>query len=377
MALSVIGVNDPKAIKKQSAFLAIDIGRDSYFARSMIGVGKTSNMPLQQLNELSSDAGDSISFDLRMGLRMKPVYGDEVLEGKEEALKWSTDSIKVDQVRAGVNGGGKMARKRTIHDLRDTSRDGQKEWWSRFLDEMIMMYLAGARGANSDFIEDTDFAGFADNAFSAPDSMHQLYGGVATSKASLAATDKMSLRSIDKFMARVRTMGGGSTGIPKMMPTRIMGKDSYVALMHAYQWDDVKSNTNTGQWIDIQKAAAAAQGDKNPLFTSAQGEYAGCALHVHSNVIQFNDYGAGGNVKAARALFLGRQAGVIAYGSTGGNGDARFDWNEETADRGNQLVITTSAILGVKKTSFKSPLDNVTRDFGVMALDTACAEPTA
>jgi hypothetical protein len=63
----------------------------------------------------------------------------------------------------------------------------------------------------------------------------------------------------------------------------------------------------------------------------------------------------------------------VAFGSPGTG--LRFDWNEELEDRGNQVVITTSSIFGVKKTAYT--IDGTSRDFGVIAIDTACADPTA
>jgi hypothetical protein len=58
---------------------------------------------------------------------------------------------------------------------------------------------------------------------------------------------------------------------------------------------------------------------------------------------------------------------VVAFGSPGSG--LRFDWNEETRDNGNQVVITTSSIFGIKKTTFNG------KDFGVMAIDTAAKKP--
>ena len=69
---------------------------------------------------------------------------------------------------------------------------------------------------------------------------------------------------------------------------------------------------------------------------------------------------------------MGRQAGVVAFGSPGTG--LRFDWNEELEDRGNQVVITTASIFGVKKSRFT--IDGTGHDFGVMALDAACADPS-
>jgi N4-gp56 family major capsid protein len=124
--------------------------------------------------------------------------------------------------------------------------------------------------------------------------------------------------------------------------------------------------------LDIQKAAAAAEGRNNPMFKGSLGMYNNVILHKHRGVIRFSDYGVGNNVTAARALFLGRQAGVVAFGSSGTG--LRFDWNEEMEDRGNQVVITTGSIFGVKKTAFT--IGGTSRDFGTIALDTAVADPT-
>jgi hypothetical protein len=86
-------------------------------------------------------------------------------------------------------------------------------------------------------------------------------------------------------------------------------------------------------------------------------------------VIRFSNAGAGANVEAARSLFLGSQAAVMAFGSPGTN--LRFDWNEETRDNGDKVIISTSSIFGVKKVTFTTPAG--AQDFGVFSLDTAAA----
>ena len=56
---------------------------------------------------------------------MEPVEGDDILEGKEENQRFYTDSVYVDQARCGVNTGGRMTRKRTIHNLREKAKRQQ------------------------------------------------------------------------------------------------------------------------------------------------------------------------------------------------------------------------------------------------------------
>lgn len=372
MSQTVIGVGDAKAVKKFGGFLAVDVGRTSYWNKKMMGVGIEAQTPIQTLLNLENDAGDTITYDLVMQLKMQPVEGDKTLRGNEEDLKLYTDSISIDQARGGVNTGGKMTRKRTIHDLRKIARARQTEWWARVFDELFFMYLSGRRGINADFIYPTDYTGFAGNAFVAPDSQHLLHGGSATSKATLTAADTMSLTLIDRAKTRASTMGGGSAGVPAIEPCKIDGEEHFVTVMHPFQAYAMRTNASTGQWLDLQKAAASAEGRNNPIFKGALGMHNNVVLQEHKSVILSNDYGAGSNVDAARALFLGRQAGVVSFGSAGTG--LRFDWNEEKEDRGNQVVITTSSIFGIKKTAFT--IDGVSRDFGVIALDTAVTDPS-
>jgi N4-gp56 family major capsid protein len=194
---------------------------------------------------------------------------------------------------------------------------------------------------------------------------------VATSKATLAATDKVDTKFIDRAVARADTMGGGVTMVPSIQPCEIDGEEHFVMLFHPWSLFDLRTATSTGSWLDIQKAAAAAEGRNNPLFKGSEGMYHDVIIHKHRGVIRFNDYGAGGNVNACRNLLLGRQAAVMAFGSPGTG--LRFDWHEETQDRGNQAVIDTGTIVGIKKSAFS--IEGTSRDFGVIAMDSACADP--
>lgn len=367
MAKTIIGLNDPKAVKKYSGQLAVDIARTSYFNKKFMGEGENSSTPIQVMRDLESDAGEQITYDLSLQLRMQPVEGDNVLEGQEEDLKFYTDAVYIDQMRQGVNAGGRMARKRTLHDLRMIAKKRQADWWSRVFDELLFIYLSGARGVNTDYTFPTTYTGFANNAVTAPDASHMLYAGVASSKATLATTDKMTLAVVDRLSAKSTMMGGGTEAIPSIQPITIDGEDHYVLVMSPWQKYDLKRDAGTGGWLDVQKAAAAAEGQKNPIFKGGLGMYNNVVLHEAKQVIRFTDYGAGANVAAARALFMGSQAAVVAFGSPGTG--MRFDWNEETRDNGNQLIVSTNSIFGVKKTSFNG------LDFGLISVDSAAANP--
>lgn len=362
---TVVPVGDPKAIKRWSAELFIDTAKKSYFERKFIGT--TDNAIIQRLTDLESGAGDTITYDLSLQLRKKPVYGDDRAQGKSEELKFATDQVKIDQMRAPVSAGGRMTRKRTLHDLRKVARDRQGDYWSRFLDEMMFIYLSGARGINQDFIEDLTWVGHAGNAIQAPDADHIVYGGDATSKATIAADDPMSVALIEKTGVKAQMIRSTDPENPNMLPSNVAGEGHFVCVMTPFQEHQMRTSSGSG-WLEIQKAAAGAEGRKSPIFNGSLGMINKTVLHSHESVIRFSDYGAGSNLPAARALFMGRQAGVCAYGTSGGT---RFQWEEEKTDFGNQVDICSGTILGIKKTRFKN------RDFGVIAVDTHAPDPNA
>ena len=365
MSQTVIPFGDVKAQKKWSSSLAVDQMKKSYFEKKFIGT--SDNSIIQRKTELESDAGDEISFDLSVQLRGEATEGDARLEGKEENLRFYTDEVVIDQTRKAVSCGGKMTRKRTSHDLRTISKNRASDYWARFNDEMMFIYLSGARGVNADFLFPTGWTGRAGNAIDAPDSGHILYGGDATSKATIDASDVMSRAVIERAQVKATMLQAQDPEAANMVPVNIEGEDRYVCVMSPFQEYSLRT-TSGAEWLDIQKAAAAAEGRNNPIFKGGLGMINNVVLHSHRNAIRFADYGASTNLPAARALFLGRQAGVVAYGTSGG---MRYTWEEELKDYGNEPSVASGAIFGFKKTRFNG------KDFGVISIDTYAKDPNA
>lgn len=359
MAATDFPLNDALAVQRWSTSLAIEAAVKQYFGKFM-GTGDDAMIKVQK--ELNKGAGEKITVALRMKLSGDGAEGDTPIEGTsaEEALDFFNDALFIDQRRKGTKSKGKMSEQRVPYNLRKQGHDALSTWWAEDYDQMIMMYLAGARGVDTTFHVPTSFTGRANNSLTVPDSDHLIYGKTATSKADLDATDLMDLGATERLVTMAETQD------PAILPFMINGERKYVLLMHTWQAYSMRVGTSTNDWMDIQKNAGE-RGNKNLVYKNALGEYADVILHKHRNVIRFSDYGSGANVAAGRALFLGAQAGMIAWGQ--GGGQNRYSWNEETDDRGNALVITAGAINGVKKSRYNS------KDFGVIALDTACADP--
>jgi N4-gp56 family major capsid protein len=363
---TTVPFGDPKAQKRWSASLFIETLAKSYFERKFIGT--SDNAVIQRLTDLESGPGDKIDYDLSVQLRGKPTYGDNRVEGKEESLKFYSDEVNIDQLRHSVSAGGKMTRKRTAHNLRKTGRDRMSDYWAKFFDEMIFIYLSGARGMNEDFIETADWTGHADNPIQAPDAGHIIFGGAATSKATITDQDVFTRDLVERAEVKARMMRALDPTAANMLPVQVGGEGHYCAVMTPFQEHNLRNDTGGNGWLEVQKAAAAAEGRNSPIFKGGLGMVGNVVLHSHASAIRFTDYGAGANVHAARALFMGRQAGVIAYGTKGG---LRFEWKEELKDYGNEPTVAAGTIVGVKKTRFAG------KDFGILALDTAAKDPNA
>ena len=357
---------DPKAQKKWSGSLFIDTVKKSYFERKF--TSESDNSVIQRLTELDSGPGDTISYDLSVQLRGNPTYGDKVADGTEEDLKFFTDEVYIDQLRKPVSAGGKMTRKRTAHNLRTVAKERLSDYWSKFLDEMHFIYLSGARGSNEDYTVPQDWSGHAGNPIQAPDAGHILFAGAATSKATLTATDTMSRAVIERAAVKAEMMRAQDPTTANMLPVKINGESHFCMVMSPFDEHNLRTADGTNGWLEIQKAAAGAEGRNNPIFKGSLGMINNVVLHKHESVVRFDDAGALSNLPASRSLFMGRQAGVVAYGTEGG---LRFSWKEETKDYGNQQNVIAGTIIGVKKTRFNG------KDFGVMAIDSYSKDPNA
>jgi N4-gp56 family major capsid protein len=364
MTQTTIPFGDPRAMLRWANILSVDALSKSYFSKKFVGTDE--NSVIQQKTELESDAGDKVFFNLSVQLKGRPTPGDQRVKGREENLRFYTDAVQIDQLRHPVSAGGRMTRKRTAHDLRKVAKDRLGDYWSEYLDQFMFIYLAGARGINQDFYEPLDYTGFASNPLQAPDSQHQIYGGAATSKASLIASDVMSRDLVEKANTTAGMIRALDPDASNMVPVSMDGESRYILLMSLYQEYTIRTTTTGSGWLEIQKAAAGKEGNNSKLFQGSLGMINNVILHSHKSVVRFSDYGAGSNLPASRALFMGRQAGVVAYGTPGG---ARFMWEEEIDDYGNEPVVVAGLIFGFKKTRFNN------RDFGVMSIDTSSPTP--
>jgi N4-gp56 family major capsid protein len=363
---TTVQVGHPMAVKRWSHSLATQTNALAYWSK-FTDAGE--NAIVQRKTELEEDAGDEISFDLSMDLRGRGTVGDNRAKGSEENLTFYTDRVRIDQYRKPVSAGGRMTRKRPLHNLRTVARDRLAEFLAKWSDQMHFAYASGDVGltaavANRVYAE-ADFAG---NALTAPDVDHQLFGGTATSRITITASDVMNNTLIERCAVKTSMMTAVNPDVVRMMPVMVGGpKGKFILLMSPWQAYTLRTATGDTSWVRMQQAIATSEGRDNPMVKGGLGEVAGVVLHEHEDVLRWNNGGAGQNLPWARALLLGRQALVCAYGTA--NRGARMQFNEEMEDYENLVSMAGGMICGVKKTRFNN------LDFGVVAVDTYAINP--
>jgi N4-gp56 family major capsid protein len=346
MASTSYGVNAEEAVKLWRKALAREALKATWIQKF---IGNSSDDILQVFDETSKGAGDKVTVTLRMQLSGDGVSGDGTLEGNEEALTTYTDALYVDQLRHAVRSAGKMSEQRIPWSVREEAMMGLKDWWAGRLDVSFFNQVCGNTA-----VTDTRSTGM--QAVIAPDSGHKYAPNSHTADENLTTGDEFTLTFIDKALEVAKLAS------PVIRPVKVNGEDRYVAVLHTKQVTQLRTNTSTGQWLDIQKAAMTGDGSKdNPVMTGALGVYNGVILHESTRITNgVNSSTAAAVTNAKRAVLLGAQSAAIGFGQ--GQSFENFDWNEELFDYGNQLGVEAGCILGLKKLRFNSA------DFGTVVM---------
>lgn len=346
MAQTSYGVNDPLAVKLWSKKLQVEALKTTWASKFM---GTTSGSLIQIKDETQKSAGDRITYGLRMQLTGQGIIGDGTLEGNEESLTTYSDNLTINQLRHAVRSAGRMSQQRVPFNIREEALSGLRDWWADRIDASFMNQICGNTAQTT-----LQYTGL--QSTTAPDSNHYINKHGSGDDSSLTAVDTFTLDLIDKCVERARTLS------PAIRPVMVNGKPMYVMFLHPYQVTDLRTSTATGQWLDIQKAAAmGGEIADNPIFDGSLGVYNGVILHSDARVangcVTTTTY-----ANTRRAVFCGAQAAVLGFGRD--NGPNRFTWVEELFDYENELGVSAGLIWGLKKSVFNST------DFGTIAVST-------
>lgn len=381
MARTDFPANDPLAVKIWSARLQKALPKNSWFMKSgFVGKDPTQNV-IVVMDDLKGKYGDQITYGIRQQLRGYSTPGDQQLKPNIQKNVFLDDKIVINQQRAGVNSGGKMANQRVPYDLQSEAKDSQVDYWGVRLDEEIIGKLCGALGVGAwetinPNASGTDVVGAIDsdgNALRAPSTNRIVWSGVGT-KVGLTAGDTFSLDAVDTALRKVTRLQMNATTKRKMAPLRIGGKNVWILLMDLTHAFDLKKNIGQ-RWGQIELAKIQGSFKDSALAQQSLGVYESAAgsvmLFSHEGMPKFQDGGAGANVLYASSLLMGQSAGTFAP-ATEMNDGMYVTWHEESVNSGNEVEISSGLIYGFQKSGYlTAPASGVREDYGVCVIQAA------
>ena len=358
MATTDYPVGSPLAVKLWSKKIAREALKETMAMKFM---GTSSNNMIQVFDDTSKGAGDRIRVPLRMQLSGRGVGETEALEGNEESLSVYYDDVLINDMAHAVRMKVTIDAQRVPFSVREEARLGIQDWYSDRIDTALANQLTGNTA-----VSDTLYTGL--NAAVAPSSgtgadrrwiiRQQDDEGDHATEASLSTSDTFSLKLLDRAVAIAKTSS------PLIRPIKVGSQSYYVCFLHPYQVKDLRTQTNTGDWLDIQKAAmGGGDVETNPIFSGALGVYNGVVMHEWTRLP--NGIGAN-SATTRRAVFCGAQACSLAWGQ--GYSEAP-KYIEDLFDYDRQFGVSVQTIMGAKKMQFNS------KDFGTIVLSTYAAAP--
>jgi N4-gp56 family major capsid protein len=370
MATTSYPVNDAMAVKLWSRVL--DHESLKYTAIAPL-IGEDENSIIHMQDALSKGPGDAITYAIVMQLSQAGFSENQLAEGNGEALTTYSDQLVINELMAvaGVKSRRTIDQHRVPWDLRNTAKGRIGDWYAKRYSVSFFNQVCG-------YSIQTDVRYTGLNPVTAPSTSRVIRQSSRASDDLLVTGDTFTLDMIDKAkeMAIVAT--------PMIRPIRIKGssprsngrsdynntlEDMYCAYLHPFQVTALRRNTSTGQFLDLQKAAAQGRLETgNRIFNGSIGIYNATILRSAYDVTTGVTATGADAPNVRRAPFLGGQAAMMGFGRD--SGPSKITWNEELFDHKRRLEISALTIHGLKKTRY----NNV--DYGVIVMSTYAAAAT-
>lgn len=357
MSVTTYGVNDTLSNKLWAKKLTAEALKKTFFGKFM---GTSASSMIHVKTETSKAAGDKVTFGLRMQLTGDGRTEGQTLEGNEEALTTYADSVLINELvhAVRVRSENTIDAQRVPFNLRQEAKDGLGDWFDGRFDEVMFKHLCG-------YSAETRATYIGANTITAPSST-RIIRATGSDDATVQA-DSTKVFSLNYIDAAVTTAKVAS---PLIRPIKVNGSDKYVMFLHPYQVYNLRTNTSTGQWLDIQKAALSGGASTNsPIYTGALGEYNNVVLHESTRVTNGVSNAGAAQTSTRRAVLCGAQAGALAWGQKFAGDGMNFKWVEEMFDYERELGVSGQTVWGIKKTVFNSV------DFGTIVVTTYAAAP--
>lgn len=356
MSTTSFGVSDAMAVKLWSKAVA-EAERDTSEVAKLMG--EADDSIIQTKKETSKGPGDQVTFALRARLSGKGFTSGQKAEGNAEGLTFYSDAVVINELgqTVGVRSKNTIDAQRVPFDLREQGKSALVAWWADRKSISVFNHACGYTLANTESATTGSvFTGF--NTVVAPSSDRHIWAGSASADSGLTSADTFTVSLIDKAKEKA-TVGNNI-----IRPTMIGGQPKYVMYLDPSQVTSLRTNAGSGGWLDITRAAMqGGEVTKNPIYTGALGEWNGVILR-HSQDISQGINGTSAVTTVRRAVLMGAQALVCAYGNSNSYGPMTYRWSESLFDHDRELELGAWSIWGCKSTRFNSS------DFGKLVVST-------
>lgn len=307
------------------------------------------------LDDAEKSEGDRIRTTMAFQLSSAPgTIGDEVLEGKEASPDTSTFDILIDQIRHGVQTGGRMNRQRVTFDVLEVAKGLLRDWWKDRRAVMAINHLCGnTRQTNKRYT--------GNNTPNAPDTQHiyRVGSGLGAGTDQAVGADSTLLLDLDVIDELV-TIGEQLT--PPIAPFIIDDNEYYGLLIHPNVMADLRKTSS--QWYDVMKAALqGGEARNNPFFNRASGKWRNTLIFVEPHIVQGTHSSTSAAVtNSRRCVFFGAGCLVTGYGRRERGAEEQFYWHSGTWDHGDKYYASAAAVVGVGSPRFT--VSGTARDYG-------------
>lgn len=367
----------------------------------------TQHMPIVRCQDLSKGDGDEVTIHVLNPVNAKPIMGSEYAEGRGVGMSLSKDKLRVNQARFPVDMGDVMSEIRTPYDLRRMARPVAQSLMDKYIDQTLLVHMAGARGFH-DNVEwvvptehDKDFKKIMVNPVKAPTkNRHFLADGAGVKSfaqsggaVDITTADVLKMDTVDSMKSVLDQIA-----LPPPMVRfegDVLSEDSplRVWLLSPAQYNKFASDPNFRS-MQANALARANKAKQHPMFLGEVGIWNGFLMvkmnrpirfYANDNIRYCDSYTSeaesvakvpdnfGSNFAIDRSIILGGQAVAEALAAHKKSG-IPFFWSEKTdLDHGDKAEVLIGTIRGVSKIRFDvdTGAGNEFTDYGVTVVDTA------
>ena len=365
----------------------------------------STSMPIVRAQDLSKGKGDEVEFNLLNPVNAQPIMGSEMAEGRGVGMSFTVDRLKVNQARFPIDLGDTMTTLRSPVDYRRFGRPVAQSLMDRYIDQSLLVHMAGDRGYNTAFdwtiplASDPKFNAIMVNRVLPPSkNRHFIVDGTGVQafkenagEIDITTTDMFKMDTVDAMKSVLDTESLPTPVIEVENDPSAIDAPLRVWLVSPDQYNKFAADPQFRQ-IQASAYARASQAKNHPLFMGEVGIWNGFLIKKMPKAIRF--YGGndmryspdaysetvatakvpasfGTSFAIDRSIILGGQAVAEALAASDKSG-IPFFWSEKDLDHGDKKELLIGAIRGVKKIRFGVDTGNGAEitDYGVTVVDT-------